>query len=409
MNTATITPARSLDQLIASRRPGFTLDRAFYTDPDIFALDIERVFMRTWLFAGHVSSIPQPGDYFTYDIGEESIVIVRGEPDGAIHALFNVCRHRGSRICPESGGRVKKLVCPYHAWVYDTDGSLLTAKHMPADFDKRCYGLHRCGVRVVQGLIFICLSDESPDFDPVAKELDALFQPHGFERAKACRTETFRIRCNWKIAGENTWECYHCAHAHPEYCSVMPYATAFNAARRRDRDLHKEQWDSYARSLGHHVVTAESAAAGIEKNIYLGRGPIRPGFLTQSMDGQPVAPLMGQFKEYDGGLSGFMTFPIIWFAASNDHALLTRFTPISALETEARYTWLVDRDAVEGVDYDTDRLTHLWRVTAAQDKRICEDNQAGVNSTRYEPGPYSTAEQACDDFARWYLAKLRQD
>jgi Rieske 2Fe-2S family protein len=385
------------------------LDRQFYTDPKVFDLEMERVFARTWLFVGHISLIPTTGDYVTFNIANESIIILRSAADEQVHALYNVCRHRGSRICLEPSGHVKKLVCPYHAWIYDTDGCLLGAKHMPVDFDKSCYGLHRCQVRVVQGLIFICLTDKAPDFNVVANEINSLFEPHGFEHAKVCHTETFRIRCNWKIAGENTWECYHCSHAHPEYCSVMPYATAFNATRQRDRDAHMQQWDAYARGIGHHVVAAETIATNAEKHIYIGRGPIQPGFLTQSMDGKPVAPLMGRLKEYDGGLSGFMTFPIIWFAASSDHALLTRFTPINADETEAQYTWLVDEDAVEGVDFDVDHLTRLWRVTAAQDKRICEDNQVGVNSLRYQPGPYSDAEKACDAFTRWYLDKLQHD
>src|SRR5436190_1957262 len=125
----------SLKQLIARRRPGWSLEKPFYSDPGIFAADLERVFRRNWLFAGHTNRIPRPGDYFTHEFGGDPLVFIRGD-DGEVRGLFNMCRHRGSRICLEAAGHVRTLVCPYHQWTYEKDGKLAAALSMPDDFDR---------------------------------------------------------------------------------------------------------------------------------------------------------------------------------------------------------------------------------------------------------------------------------
>ncbi len=114
----------SLDmtELIRGQRAGWALERPFYTDRALFELEMERVILRQWLYAGHVSRIPRPGDYFTYQVGTEPFIILRGD-DGEVRALLNVCRHKGAKLCLDGAGSVKKLVCPYHQWLYDTDGA----------------------------------------------------------------------------------------------------------------------------------------------------------------------------------------------------------------------------------------------------------------------------------------------
>jgi Rieske 2Fe-2S family protein len=395
-----------IDRLVAAQRPGYTLERVFYTDPAIFELEAQRMFFKSWQFVGHVGRIPKVGDYFLFTIAGESIIVLRAS-ETEVTAMFNVCRHRGSHVCLDESGHVKKLICPYHAWVYDTDGSLLMAKHMQADFDPSCHGLKRCAVRIVEGMIFVCLSEvDAPDFDAIEKDLSFLFKPHGFASARVADRAVFRVKCNWKLATENAWECYHCPKSHQSYCATMPMATAYESARRQaEREAAQARWEAHARSLGHFVLPRERPAWR-EPYTHVARVPIQDGYLTQSQDGQPVAPLMGDFKQYDGGLTAFQTYPILWFAASNDHALLTRFTPLSVMETEAEYTWLVNGSAVEGVDYDVNRVTWLWRITGEEDKVICENNQKGVNSRTFEPGPYSTAEDGVDGFIRWYLRQM---
>ncbi len=102
---------KNIDTLIEQQRPGYSLDQPFYTDNDIFKLDLEKVISPQWQFVDHISRIPDSGDYITYEIANESIIILR-DKNGEVRAYFNVCRHRGSRICAKSAGNTRKLVCP---------------------------------------------------------------------------------------------------------------------------------------------------------------------------------------------------------------------------------------------------------------------------------------------------------
>jgi Rieske 2Fe-2S family protein len=128
--------------------------------------------------------------------------------------------------------------------------------------------------------------------------------------------------------------------------------------------------------------------------------------MTQSRGGKPVAPLLGKYSRYDGGITSFTHLPLIWYVVANDYAFVPRFTPISPLETELEMTWLVNSDAVAGRDFDPEEVCWLWTVTAEQDKLLCENTQRGILSSRYRPGPYVAAEKAVDDFVTWYLGEI---
>lgn len=392
-----------LAELLASRQPGRSLPRAFYTSPKVFERDIERVFLRTWLFVGHVGRIPKAGDYFLYPLAGESVIVVRAK-DGSVNALLNVCPHRGSRICLEPEGSKAKLVCPYHAWSFNLDGTFITARQLPEATESGELNLRRVHVRVVEGLIHLCLADEAPDFEPLASDIRKFYGPHELGGAKIATRKTFKLRANWKVAAENFFECYHCLPSHPELTQVMSYVRAFDskplAAERQD---YTTRWEARAKALG-HVTGSNKRNDGQCHTV--SRIPIREGFLTQSKDGRPVAPLMGSFKEYDGGVTGMQFFPINWFVADNDYAMLARFTPLALQETEAEVTWLVHPAAVEGRDYNLDNLTWLWGNTMREDQKITEDNQAGVNSRFYRPGPLARDEFQIDEFIQWYLRQV---
>jgi Rieske 2Fe-2S family protein len=393
----------ALNELVSRQRPGYTLEQPFYVDPEIFAVDLERIYRRHWLFAGPTCRLRSSGDYFTYDVAADALVILR-DGAGEIRAFHNVCRHRGSRICLEEQGRAARLVCPYHAWTYDLDGSLSAARHLPDGLDTAAFGLYPVAVRVVEGLIFVCLADEPPDFSQTAADIAPFLEPHGLARTKICRRTVEVIRANWKVVAENFWECYHCAPAHPEFCTVMSYAHAQNNPRlAEERREFERAWQAETGAKGRMVGSVPPSGRGLHQG---GRIPIRPGYVTQSQGGGPVAPLLGAYTEYDGGVTSFMHLPLIWYVISNDHALLTRFTPVSPVETELELIWLVHEDAVEGRDYDPDAVSWVWRITAEQDRTICENNQRGIQSSRYRPGPHAKTEQPADDFVRWYLAEL---
>lgn len=412
----------ALTDLIQRRRPGYSLEQPFYVDPHIFETDLDRIYRRHWLLAGPTCRLAQSGDFFRYDIANDSLIVLRDDA-GDVRAFHNVCRHRGSRVCLDEQGHAKRLVCQYHHWAYGLDGALCSARHLPEEIDQTSLSLHPVQVRVVAGLIFVCLANEPPDFTQTAADVAEFLTPHGLERTRVCRQTVEVIRANWKVVAENFWECYHCAPTHPEFCGVMSYAHAQNNERLlAERRQFEREWEETTRQRGFKVGRVElsgslglrpepdQAQSGQSPNLrglhQGGRLPIRPGFVTQSRDGKPLAPLLGDYTEYDGGITSFMHFPLIWYVVSNDHALLTRFTPVSPLETELELTWLVRDDAVEGRDYDPDAVCWLWRVTAEQDKTICENNQRGILSSRYQPGPYTTPESSVDDFVSWYLREL---
>lgn len=396
----------SIEELIRSHRPGWTLAQPFYNSQEVFDRDMERVFMRHWLYVGHVSRVRNPGDYFLFNIGKESIIVIRAK-DGKVHALFNVCRHRGSRVCLESSGTAQALVCPYHAWTYAPDGRLLAARSMPEDFNTAEFGLHKCHVRVLEGLIYIHMGKEPSDFEPICRDVETFLKPHELDQAKIAKSLVWRVKANWKLVVENFGECYHCGPAHPEYCSVMAHAVPDGSGAQKHKDeftAMTAEWEARVKPMGSVTGRIDPVDGGLHSCT---RIPIGKGALTQSRDGKPVAPLMGRFKEYDGGYTAGRIYPINYFIALNDHAVIPRFTPIGPLETEVEMLWLVRGDAVEGKDYDVDKLTWIWVVTTDQDKKIVDDNQAGVNSMAYRPGMYSNAEQGLTKFTMWYLEQLR--
>ena len=402
-------PAASLDieSLIARQRTGFTLEQPFYTHPGVFARDVERIIARKWLFADHVSRIPNPGNYFIYEVAGESIIVVR-DREGEVRAFFNVCRHRGSQICTEPEGTVARFVCPYHAWSYGLDGHCIRARGMPAEFDPEPYGLHPCQVRVLHGLIYLCLdADGAPDFDAIAQNVGAYIAPYRIERAKIVHRETFPTSANWKLVVENFRECAHCLPAHPEYASTYAYVREWERGGIHAYDDATTAWNREVSAQGLPAGAGSWEETFLDQPHYARRRPIGNGRCTLTDDGKPAAPLMGDFKQYDGGDTVVWLHPLHAFWGANDHVTLFRFTPVSTQHTDVELIWLVREEAQEGVDYDVKRVAWLWHETTVADTRIINDNQKGVNSRRYCPGPYLELEENVQQVTAWYLDQIR--
>lgn len=393
-----------IDELVDRQRIGYSLEQDFYNCPEVFKLDLAKVLTRQWQYVDHVSRLPNNGDFITYQFANESIIIIR-DMDGELRAHFNVCRHRGSRLCAEASGNTNKLVCPYHAWVYALDGSLKVARQMPEDFKPEDHGLHPCKLEVLEGFVFININPaDHTSFEVLKKTVASFIEPHGIPKAKIAHTETFIVDANWKLVIENFRECYHCTPSHPEYTSVNAYVRA------GDREIGSylpevEAWQEHGPEPG--MESGFKNGAYPLQPHYASRMPIRDGFLSSTKDGSPAGPLMGDFKRYDGAETAVFLGALSYFYLNNDCATTFRITPVSVHQTEVTLTWLVNKDAVEIDDYDVEHLKWLWHVTTLQDQKIVNENQIGVNSSRYTPGPYSLREYGTADFTAWYLAKLQ--
>jgi phenylpropionate dioxygenase-like ring-hydroxylating dioxygenase large terminal subunit len=400
-----------IERLAANAKLGYSLERRFYCDDEVFAADMQRVVGRKWLVAGHVDRVRNRGDYFLFKIGNESIIIVRSDAS-TINAFYNVCRHRGSLICTQPQGRVARLTCGYHAWSYGLDGALLAARLMPADFSKQDNGLHRCHLKVLHGFIFINLSDEAPeDFDATFGDLAPYLDFHGFADAKIAHSESYPTTANWKLIVENFVECYHCAPAHPEFCSMHPPEAliAFGAgpssgpAEAVEKYLPAlKAWEERAASLGRPIGSVDDGPQSSHLRLLLQR-TIREGYETETPDGRPAAPLMGKRLGWDRGRMYLSFSPFTQVVATNDFAVLFLFTPRSTLHTDVDLYWLVDGKATE---VDVKRMIWGWDETSKQDKVITENNQSGILSKHYQPGRYSEHERRVVTFQQWYLAQF---
>jgi phenylpropionate dioxygenase-like ring-hydroxylating dioxygenase large terminal subunit len=296
------------------------------------------------------------------------------------------------------------LICPYHAWTYGIDGKLRAARHMAEPFDKAQHGLKEIPLRVIEGLIFVTFADQPLGLSKVEEVLRRGYGPYGWADAKVAHREIYPIEANWKLAVENYVECYHCAPSHPEYARLH----ANEQPRAKIAELNAKM-DERATALGLAIPNQDHwalAADAGEEAAYCVRYAMLRGAVTGSADGQAVAPLMGAFKGYDGGSTFIHVGPASFFLAYPDHGIIYRFMPRMVQRSELEVIWLVRGDAREGVDYDLDKLTWLWKVTSDADKRIIEDNQRGVNSRYYVPGPFSVMESQERRFVEWYLSEI---
>ncbi|SMH48105.1 aromatic ring-hydroxylating oxygenase subunit alpha [Mesorhizobium australicum] len=387
---------------LRNRRDGYSLEQAFYTDPDYFQADLELIWYRDWLFAAHDCEIPKPGNYVTLQVGDYPVVIVR-DRQGQVRAFHNSCRHRGSRVCAGAKGASARLVCPYHQWTYDLDGRLLFARQMGPEFDPAQFSLKPVACETVGGYIFICLADEPADFEPFRTMVEPFFRPHRLTEAKVAFESTIVEKGNWKLVWENNRECYHCAGNHPELCKTFPEAPTVTGVQGADGDPE----------IVAHWQRCE--AAGLPSRFTIAddgqyrttRVPLLRDAVSYTMTGRRAVRknLSDDVSTDRIGSLLLYHYPTTWNHILGDHAVTFRVLPISATETAVTTKWLVHKDAVEGIDYDLAELTHVWTETNDQDRRIVEENAFGIKSPAYEPGPYSLDhEGGVIQFVEWYCA-----
>jgi phenylpropionate dioxygenase-like ring-hydroxylating dioxygenase large terminal subunit len=388
-----------LQEIIARQKSGFSLEQPFYTAPPIFNFEWKHIWQKNWLFAGNTAQIPKAGDYFIYPLQKDAIIIIRGNK-GEVYAHYNTCAHRGSAICLNEKGNVPKLICPYHQWVYDKDGTLLNARMMPDDFCKGEYHLRSVHAKEVEGLIFICLAENAPDFSSIQNSLAPFLSPFNINEARVAAIKQYTLRANWKLVAENFRECYHCGGAHPEYCGAVIGA---NLREETGTLTATKQKDWKAKDLATQLVEVTPGTT-----TYAVRYPLRPGVESYSLDGKQISIPMGTHKDYDAGVVGLVNYPNFWMDAVSDYIWIMRVTAVTPSSTDVEFCWLVDKDAIEGKDYDLKRLTAFWEITGEQDGQLCENNFRGIETGGYRPGPYAPVEDQVINFVDWCLGEMKK-
>jgi Rieske 2Fe-2S family protein len=287
---------------------------------------------------------------------------------------------------------------------------------MQSDLDKSSFGLHSADAEEVEGLIFVSLAEAPIPFGPARELLAPLLKPQGFQRAKVAKTADYAVNANWKLVWENNRECYHCNLNHPQY--IKANFDHYNADDTTSR-IQEQISDVLVRSERKwaangleptHKQTGMTVFPDAKENIWFSanRTPLVDGWISESMDGKQVAPLMGDYTEADVGTLRMRALPNFWNHSSCDHGVSTRLLPAGPEKTLIRVTWLVNEKAVEGRDYELSKLMPFWQLTSEQDWLICERQQKGISSSAYTPGPYSTfKEYNVDGFVRWYLQKVQ--
>ena len=349
------------------------LPASYYTSAAVFAEEMERIFSRHWLCVGRASALGNAGDYVLADVCGESVIVVRGA-DAVLRAFYNVCRHRGTRICTEPAGNLRgALQCPYHAWTYGLDGRLISARNMQdvPGFNTADYALAPVALATWEGFVFVCLDVQAPFAQAYAPLSEKFARWHLPELRSAKRIE-YDLRCNWKLVFQNYSECYHCPLIHPALNALSP-------------------WDS-----GRNDMTSGAFLGGFMT--------LRPGSRSMTMDGRSSRPLLGRLDAADAGRVYYYTlFPTVLLSLHSDYVMVHRVIPVEAARTRVVCEWLFDRDAAAAAGFDCSDAVDFWDMTNRQDWHACELSQLGLGSRAYQPGPYSNSEALLAAFDSHYL------
>ncbi len=200
-----------------------TVPWSWYSDPAILSLEMERIFRRSWQYAGHLGELQGPGSYFASETGPVPIVITL-DPDGELRAFVNVCRHRGAIVATDAHRR-RTIQCPYHAWTYGLDGRLRAAPRADQDpaFDPSRMGLMPASVGTWGPFVFANPDADAEPLSEVLGDLPAVVAAHGLDidSLSFYRRVPYKVNANWKIAVENYLECIHCPVNHPGLVEVI--------------------------------------------------------------------------------------------------------------------------------------------------------------------------------------------
>ena len=286
---------------------------------------------------------------------------------------------------------------------------------MGAGFDPSCFGLKTVHVKCLAGLIFVCLAATAPaDFDDFAATALPYLLPHGLPALKVAHQVDLIEEGNWKLTIENNRECHHCG-GHPELLHALFHFFGYAAASVTPQQ--RGYYDRFQATTAEFTTVWEDlglpwrlveALSGRPTGFRLERLALDGAGESYTMDTKAACrKLIGDFAAPRIGSLSLHTQPNSWHHFLADHVVTFATFPVAADRTLVRTTWLVHRDAIEGVDYDVANLTHVWRRTNEQDAAFVAAAHAGIRNPAYEPGPYAPSEYMVDLFCDWYGERLR--
>jgi len=358
-----------------------TLPGDYFASVEIFREEREKIFHRHWLLAGHASQVPEPGDFFLFELDDESVVVVR-DAAGGVRAFHNLCRHRGTRLCLEAQGALpgKAFLCPYHAWTYELDGRLRAAPNMKdvPGFASGDYPLLPAALAEWQGLIFVSLAERPQPFEEAMTGLPGRFERWNLADLRSVHQTVYDVDANWKLFFHNYSECYHCPNVHPHLNKLTPYRNTTN-------DLDD--------------------------------GPVLGGPMwmthpdgSMTMGGERCAPLLPGLEESDRGhVSYYTLFPNAFLSFHPDYVLVHRSQSISPSATRIVCDWYFHPDAIAAPGFDPQPAIDFWDLTNRQDWELCANAHRGVVSRAYVPGPYAEIESQLAAFDRQYLKAMGRE
>ena len=356
-----------------------TLPGRYYHDPALFAREQERIFATQWVCVGRADRLSAPGAYFLASVAGESIIVLRDRV-GVVRAFYNVCRHRGARLCTQEEGALRATVqCRYHAWTYGLDGQLVGAPNMreDPDFDPAGYGLAPVHLHEWQGLLFLNLSDRPGDLLRQGAEMaHPRIARYNMAGLKVAQTVVYDVRANWKIIVANYEECAHCALVHPELSARVP--------------TFKEGLATGGLEDG------ADYAAGVEA-LSMPATASRP-------------PLPGLLEEDYYRYYGLAVRPNLFINFNPDHVGIVTMTPLEAGRTRVVAEWLFDPGVMAQPDFDASDVISFSDLIKRQDWEVCELSQLGVASRGFrDGGVYGPHERHIRDFDDDVLAWLGED
>jgi glycine betaine catabolism A len=357
--------------------PRPTLTGPDYRSQDVFELERERIFAREWFYAARADEAPEPGDWVAVDVAGESVLLVRGS-DGELRGFYNVCRHRGSRLCEaETSGHVKRVIkCPYHAWSYDLEGSLVGTPFVEKDeLDRGAFGLWRVHVEVWQGFAFVSLDEPAV---PLREWLDQQadkplqYEDWHMDELRTARQTVTEVAANWKILVENYNECLHCPTVHPELVAVAP---AF-----RKGSVFEDGREDWGVSI---------AGGGV-------------GYTASGATTIPVMPGLDEHRA--SSMYGATIFPNMFVDLTGTVVIATRLLPRGPAHTTMVTNYLFRPEVIDSPGFDPSEVVEFSELVAHQDYEVCERAQLGVSSRAFDHGVYVEKDELAYNFSRRYLA-----